>query len=177
MPSATPTTSSTTRRSRWPMETFGAKNGRGWCSRLLATSQDRPAASPAWTAKSRPARARRNRSATVARDRWLNSLIVSTVVSMRSRAVAMVNRLAGYLRRARISEHLRGFRAAGVEPVRRVPTEWRGHRHRQRLAVVVGRTVAVVVRRTVAAAHPQHHEHKDHHAAEQQGAAEEQRHP
>src|SRR2546429_5295057 len=97
MPSATPTTSSTTRRSRCPTDTLsamtaaiGAKNGRAWCSQSKAISQDSPAATPAWAAKSSATRTRRTRSASVARERWPSSLSVSTVVRTRSRAVAMV---------------------------------------------------------------------------------------
>src|SRR5439155_1132857 len=61
-----------------------------WCNQSKAISQDRPAATPAWAANSAAARTRRTRSASVARDRWPSSLRVSTVVSTRSRAVAMV---------------------------------------------------------------------------------------
>src|SRR5947209_882958 len=49
MPSATPRTSSIARRSRCPTETFsamtaaiGARNGRMWCRRSFAPSQDTP---------------------------------------------------------------------------------------------------------------------------------------
>src|SRR2546423_718484 len=160
MPSATPRTSSTTRRSRCPTDTFsaitaaiGAKNGRWWCSRSLATSQANPAATAACAANSSAARTRRQRSLSVARDRWPNSLSAY-------RATAIGARLIGYGRRL--------VRFGGLHQGRRIRRRSEDAREvRDRL----GRRLRERVLRLLPPA-PHHDVPEDHHAAQDERAAE-----